>query len=240
MTKIWGKSNRALEKTFNIIGPIKNKFLKPDCRVHLFIQENAMNSLWFNEYYEVYEFFYKYTNIINQGIVWADQDLKSYCHFFNANTNKGLPGMEDNALTLAIKYYKYSTAYFYENNMELAMFYLGAVCHLIQDVNVPQHAMGCLLNNHMQFENYVKQNYLKINRFKTYDEPIFFDNIESYIKFNSLNAIKTDHMYKNIKNLNIKFYLIAEKSLKLSQRTTAGFMILYFKNTYMQNPKNQI
>ena len=48
MTKIWGKSNRALEKTFNIIGPIKNKFSKPDCRVHLFIQENAMNSLWFN------------------------------------------------------------------------------------------------------------------------------------------------------------------------------------------------
>ena len=51
MTKILGKSNRTLEKTFNIIGPIKNKFSKPDCRVHVFIQENAMNSLWFNEYY---------------------------------------------------------------------------------------------------------------------------------------------------------------------------------------------
>ena len=240
MTKILGKSNRTLEKTFNIIGPIKNKFSKPDCRVHVFIQENAMNSLWFNEYYEVYKFFDKYREIINRGIMWADQDLKSYCHFFNAETDKGLPGMEDNALTLAKKYYKYSIAYFNENNIEQAMFYLGAVCHLIQDVNVPQHAMGYLLNNHMQFEGYVKQNYLKINRFKTCDEPIFFDDIESYIKYNSLTAIKTDHMYKNIRNLNIKFYLIAEKSLKLSQRTTAGFMILYFKNTYMQNFKNQI
>ena len=42
------------------------------------------------------------------------------------------------------------------------MFYLGAVCHLIQDITVPQHATGDLLNNHMQFENYVKLRYLKI------------------------------------------------------------------------------
>lgn len=240
MTNIWGKNNKALEKTFNIIGPIKNRFSKPDCRVHVFIQENALYSLWVNRYYEVYEFFYKYREIINQGIIWADQDLKSYCHFFDARTNKGLPGIDDNALTLSKKYYLYAINCFYQNNIEESMFYLGAVCHLVQDVNVPQHAMGYLLNNHMQFEIYVKENYLKINRFKTYGEPIFLDAVESYIRHNSLNAIKTEHMYKNIKNLNIKFYLIAEKSLEFSQRTTAGLMILYFKNTYMQKPKNQI
>ena len=62
MTNILGerRNNSVLEKTLNIISPIKNKFSKPDCRVHIFIQENAMNSLWLNGYYEVYEFFYSY------------------------------------------------------------------------------------------------------------------------------------------------------------------------------------
>ena len=47
MTNILGerRNNSVLEKTLNIISPIKNKFSKPDCRVHIFIQENAMNSL---------------------------------------------------------------------------------------------------------------------------------------------------------------------------------------------------
>ena len=143
--------------------------------------------------------------------------------------------MEDNALTLAIKYYKYSTAYFYENEINQSMFYLGAACHLVQDTTVPQHATGDLLNNHMQFENYVKANYLKIKRFRTYSEPILFNSVEEYIRFNSYNAIKNQRMYSHVQNLRSRFYLIAEKALEFSQRTTAGILILYFKNTYMQN-----
>ena len=228
MTKIFGEG-RSLEKTFSIISPIKNKFSKPDCRVHVFIQKNALDSLWINGYYEIYDFFYKYQNQINQGIIWADQDLKSYSHFFNVFMNKGLPGAEYNALTLAQKYYKCAINYFYRGNIDKSMFYLGAVCHLVQDVNVPQHAMGYLLNNHMQFENYVKANYLKINRFKTYKEPIIFDSIEEYIEYNSLNAIRTEHMYKNIRNLKTKFYLTAEKSLELSHESTClDFNLPYF------------
>ncbi|WP_455542596.1 zinc dependent phospholipase C family protein [Intestinibacter sp.] len=242
MTNILGenKNNNVLEKTLNIISPIKNKFSKPDCKVHIFIQENTINSLWLNGYYEVYEFFNRYRKIINEGVVWADQDLKCYCHFFNVFTNKGLPGADDNALTLAKRYYEYAIDCFYNNDINQSMFYLGAACHLVQDTTVPQHATGDLLNNHMQFENYVKANYLKIKRFKTYSEPILFDNIEEYIRFNSSNAIKTQHMYKHIQNLSTRFYLIAEKALEFSQKTTAGILILYFKNTYMQNYKNQI
>lgn len=242
MTNILGESrnNSVLEKTLNIISPIKNKFSKPDCRVHIFIQENALNSLWLNGYYEVYEFFYKYKKIINEGVVWADQDLKCYCHFFNVFTNRGLPGMDDNALTLAERYYEYSIDCFFENNIYDSMFYLGAACHLVQDTTVPQHATGDLLNNHMQFESYVKVHYKEIKRFRTYSEPIFFNNIEEYIKYNSYNAIKNQHMHRHIQNLSTRFYLIAEKALEFSQRTTAGILILYFENTYMQNYKNQI
>ena len=47
MTQILGESrnNSIFEKTLNVIGPIKNKFSKPDCKVHIFLQENAINSL---------------------------------------------------------------------------------------------------------------------------------------------------------------------------------------------------
>ena len=109
--------------------------------------------------------FNRYRKIINEGVVWADQDLKCYGHFYNIYTKKGLPGTNDNALTLSQEYYNYAINYFYEGDIYNSMFYLGAVCHLIQDITVPQHATGDLLNNHMQFENYVKLRYLKIKRF---------------------------------------------------------------------------
>ena len=237
MTQILGESrnNSIFEKTLNVIGPIKNKFSKPDCKVHIFLQENAINSLWFNGYYEEYEVFNRYRKIINEGVVWADQDLKCYGHFYNVYTKNGLPGTNDNALTLSQEYYNYAINYFYEGDIYNSMFYLGAVCHLIQDITVPQHATGDLLNNHMQFENYVKLRYLKIKRFRTYSEPIYFNTVEEYIKFNSYNAIKNQHLHRYIQNLNNRFYLIAEKALEFSQRTTAGILILYFENTYMQN-----
>lgn len=240
MTKILGENNGVIQKTLDIIVPIKNKFSKPDCRVHIFLQQNAINSLYYNGYHEIYEFFNNYREQLNKGIVWADQDLKCYNHFYNIHTDAGLPGTSDNALTLSQKYYLNSLKYFNQNNIYKSMFFLGATCHLVQDVTVPQHATCDLLNNHMQFENYVKLNYLKIKRFTTYCEPIYFDNIDKYIKYNSCNAIKNYKFYKYIKNLNTRFYLIAEKSLKLSQQSTAGLLILYFQNTYMQNYKNQI
>lgn len=237
MGAILGKQgyNKVVSTTIDMVKPIKNKLSKPDCKVHIFLQNNALESLWVHGYYKEYDFFKKYINYINKGNVWADQDLKSYCHFYNPFTNEGLIGSTDNALTLAQKYYSYSIDSFFDGKIEKSMVLLGATCHLIQDVNVPQHAMGKLLDNHMQFESYVKQKYKKINRFRTVDRPIYFDNIKDYIVYNSLTAIETNHMYENVKNLNVRFYLIAEKSLKISQQTTTGVMIMYFKNIYMQN-----
>ena len=77
MTQILGESrnNSILEKTLNVIGPIKNKFSKPDCKVHIFLQENAINSLWFNGYYEEYEVFNRYRKtkaiFITQCSIWV-------------------------------------------------------------------------------------------------------------------------------------------------------------------------
>ena len=110
------------------------------------------------------------------------------------------------------------------------MFYFGAACHIIQDLTVPQHAKGKLFDNHRQFELYVKENYTKINRFKCREEPIILNSVADYANYNSLRALKIDYIYKNINDLNTKFYLTALKSLTLAQRTSAGCMIMFYND----------
>ncbi len=220
----------ALSKTFKVISPIKKSIITTNCEVHLYIQQNALDILK-NEGYDMqYELFKSYLPQINQGLVWADQDFKSYHHFYNPQYKKGKYGYEENALTLSRRYYNQSLKYFSMDNYQRGMFYFGASCHIIQDLTIPQHAKGKLLDNHRQFELYVKANYKKIKRFKATDSPILLDNIEDYADYNSYNALNLDFMYRDVIDLNTKFYLTAISALKLAQRSSAGCMIMLYND----------
>ena len=222
----------ALSNTFKFVAPIKRNIIKTDCEVHIFIQENALNILKVNGYEEEYEFFKMYINQINKGLVWADQDFKCYHHFYNPKLQKGKFGYDDNALTVARNYYNRSIKYLSIGNYERAMFYFGAACHIVQDLTIPQHAKGKLLDNHRQFEVYVKSNYKKMKRFKTEDKPILLDSIDSYIEHNANLALGLDYMYRDITNLTTKFYLTSIKAITISQRTTAGCMLMLYNDLY--------
>ena len=222
----------ALSNTFKMVAPIKRNIIKTDCEVHIFIQENALNILKANGYEGEYEFFKMYMPQVNKGLVWADQDFKCYHHFYNPKLQKGKFGYDDNALTVAKSYYNRSIKYLSIGNYERAMFYFGAACHIIQDLTIPQHAKGKLLDNHRQFEVYVKSNYKKMKRFKTEDKPILLDSIDSYIEYNANLALDLDYMYRGITNLTTKFYLTAIKAITVSQRTTAGCMLMIYDDLY--------
>lgn len=222
----------ALSNAFKIVAPIKRNIIKTDCEVHIFIQENALNILKANGYEEEYEFFKMYMPQVNKGLVWADQDFKCYHHFYNPKLQKGKFGYDDNALTVAKSYYNRSIKYLSIGNYERAMFYFGAACHIVQDLTIPQHAKGKLLDNHRQFEVYVKSNYKKVKRFKTEDKPILLDSIDSYIEHNANLALGLDYMYRGITNLTTKFYLTAIKAITVSQRTTAGCMLMLYDDLY--------
>ena len=219
---------KALTGAFKAISPIKRTIKKTECEVHLYIQENALEILNHNDYNDEYKLFKKYQDKINEGLVWADQDFKCYHHFYNPKEQKGMYGYDDNALTVARSYYLKCLKYFTLENYDKGMFYFGAMCHIIQDLTIPQHAKGKLFDNHRQFESYVKENYIKINRFKCRDEPIILKSVVDYANYNSLRALKIDYIYKNIRDLNTKFYLVALKSLTLAQKTTAGGMIMLY------------
>ena len=221
---------KALTGTFKAVSPIKRTIKKTECEVDIYIQNNALEILNHNGYISEWNLFNEYKSKINEGLVWADQDFKCYHHFYNPREEKGMYGYEDNALTVARTYYLKALKYFTIDDYDKCMFYFGAMCHIIQDLTIPQHAKGKLFDNHRQFESYVKDNYKKINRFKSREEPIILKSVADYANHNSLNALKIDYMYKGISDLNTKFYLIALKSLTLAQRSTAGCMIMFYND----------
>ena len=222
----------ALSGTLKVVNPIKKTIIKTDCEVHLFIQKNALDILKHSQYIDEYSLFMKYLPQINKGLVWADQDFKSYSHFYNPRESKGLYASEYNALDIAKFYYKQALIYYRNGKYEKSMFYFGASCHIIQDLTIPQHAKGKLLDNHRQFELYVKSNYKKIKRFKSYEEPLILNSVDEYANYNSLNALKIDYIHRNIHDLNTKFYLTALNAIKLAQTSTAGYMIMFYNDLF--------
>ena len=229
-SKLESAYSKALTGTFKVISPIKRTIKKTECEVHLYIQENALEILNYNGYNEQYKLFKEYESKINEGLVWADQDFKCYHHFYNPKEKKGMYGYDDNALTIARSYYLKALKYFTLEDYNNSMFYFGAMCHIIQDLTIPQHAKGKLFDNHRQFELYVRENYRKINKFKCREKPIILQSVTDYANYNSSNALKIDYLYQNITDLNTKFYLIALKSITLAQKTSAGCMIMFYKD----------
>ncbi|MEG1310842.1 MAG: zinc dependent phospholipase C family protein [Romboutsia sp.] len=223
----------ALSNTFKVVNPIKKTVIKTNCEVHLYIQQNAVDILNNEGCDKEYRFFKQYLPQVNQGLVWADQDFKSYHHFYNPTEKRGKFGYEENAMTVCKSYYNKALKYFAYGNYQRCMFYFGAACHIIQDLTIPQHAKGRLLDNHRQFEVYVKSNYKRIKRFKALDSPLILNSIEEYANYNSTNALYIDHMYREIEDLGTRFYLTASNSLILSQKSSAGCMLMFYKDLFL-------
>lgn len=223
--KYYGKAFRRFLK---VINPFKKTVIKTEVKVHQFINIHALNLLKEYKYNNEYNLYSKHLNTINKGTVWADQDFKSINHFYNPEKKKGLYG-HGNALKLTIEYYNLAVQSFRENDQEKSMFYLGACIHIIQDLTIPQHVNIRLLDNHRQYENFVKISYDRVKLFKTADKPILFDEIEEYVRFNTKVALRVYKQFKKIREDNIRFYKITRCSLPLAQRTTAGCLIMFLK-----------
>ncbi|MGB4439073.1 MAG: zinc dependent phospholipase C family protein [Sedimentibacter sp.] len=209
------------------VNPLKKKIIKTECIVHKFINNQAIIILKNDGHTEVYNLMSNYIDDINEGAVWADQDFKSSSHFYNPKTKKGMYG-SSNAKKECIAYYKRALNEYFKGDIKTAMFYLGAACHLIQDVTIPQHANVELLHNHRSYENWVIKMYNRYNNFKVNKSGIYLDLIVDYIDLNSRNALITYDMYSDIKNKNARFYKITSNVLTMAQKTTAGVMYNFF------------
>ena len=176
-----------------------------------------------------------YINDINAGVVWADQDLKSSNHFYNPHREKGLYG-SSNAKKECLSYYTRALNEYFHGDIKNAIFHLGAACHLIQDLTVPQHANIHLLNNHRSYEKWVIRTHLHHDEFKIEKGGIYLNSLTHYIDFNSKKAINTYKKYLHEKNRLVRFQKITSIVLTMAQATTAGVMFKFYEDIQKIDP----
>lgn len=236
MTTFEGTYDRALRRVFKILNPIKKTIMNTNCEVHLFINEHSIDLLHKYAYKDERAFFNFYIDDINDGAVWVDQDFNSSNHFYNPFKNRGLYGRRS-AMDLALEYYDRALVFWADGNRHRSMFFFGAAIHIIQDVTIPQHASIRLLGDHKQYENYIKKTYNNVAVFKARKAPYILDSIKDYVRFNSRVALKVYRKFKDIKKDDERHYRIARCNISLSMRTSAGAMIMFYKD--ILDMKNQ-
>jgi phospholipase C len=220
---------KVFKTALKAVNPVKKMVIKTECKVHKSINTQSIIILKNDGYTDSYSFFAKYIEKLNRGVVWADQDLKSRNHFYNPDSNKGLYGCSD-ALKECISYYTASLTQWSKLNVDDSLFYLGASCHLIQDVTVPQHVNVKLLKKHRKYEQWVVRMHESYDRFKCYDKGIYLSNVKDFVMSNAFAAIKAYNGSINIKNIEDRFFNITDSILCQAQRSTAGLLNLFYND----------
>lgn len=222
--------DHMLKTVFSVANPIKKSIINTHCKVHKFININALNILKNDKYLEEYNFFRSFIFDINEGAVWADQDFKSSNHFYNPYKKRGMYGRKS-AMDLGVEYYDEAINLWSKGEFNKSQFYFGAALHIIQDMTIPQHANIRLLDDHRQYESFVKSSYEYVKEFKVETGTYMLDSIEDYIRFNSRVALKIYRRFKSIHDDKTRFYRICRCGLPLSERTTAGAMVMFYNDT---------
>ena len=223
--------NYFLKTVFSIANPFKIVITKTECEVHKFINIYALKVLKNDKYLLEYNFFRSYILDINQGAVWADQNFKSSNHFYNPVKKRGLYGRKS-AMELGVDYYNQALSLWKIGEFNKSLFYLGASLHIIQDMTIPQHANIRLLDDHRQYESYVKRTYKYMGDFQVEKGTYLLSSIENYIKFNARVAIKIHKRFKIVPDDESRFYRITRCTIPLSKRTTAGAMVMFYSDAF--------
>ncbi|MPN16767.1 hypothetical protein SDC9_164113 [bioreactor metagenome] len=111
----------------------------------------------------------------------------------------------------------------------MAMTYLGAAVHLIQDSTVPQHGDIYLLKSHRRFEQWIKAVHDSFENYAASQGGIYLENPYDYIERNAKDAIAIYRRYSLIACRRDRFYRIAGQIFPMAQRTTAGCFLNFYK-----------
>ncbi|MCQ1528153.1 zinc dependent phospholipase C family protein [Lutispora saccharofermentans] len=222
--KVYGRSFKTI-LWFAV--PFKKYFVQTFCQVHMFINKRALEILKNDGHREAYEFFLQYLDEINKGVYWADQDFRSREHFYNPYTHRGLYGCKNSRQRFA-RYYGCAKVYWDSGDKEMAMTYLGAAVHLIQDSTVPQHGDIYLLKSHRRFEQWIKAVHDSFENYAAFQGGIYLENPYDYIERNAKDAIAIYRRYSLIERRRDRFYRIAGQIFPMAQRTTAGCFLNFY------------
>ena len=220
-----------LSTVLGFANPVTKRIIKTESEVHRIINVQALKILKNDGYAEEYVFFSSYISDIGQGAVWADQDFKSSNHFYNPYKKKGLYGRKS-AMDLGVEYYNKSIKLWHEGKFNKALFYLGAALHIVQDMTIPQHVNIRLLDNHRQYETFVKRTFNHVRDFQVERGAYLLDSIEEYIRFNARIALKVHKRFKRITDDERRFHMVTKCALPLAKKTTAGAMVMFYNDIF--------
>ncbi len=94
---------------------------------------------------------------LDLGVCWPDSGWGSLHHFYHAKTGAGLLTMKA-ANVFFERYYLTALHLWRKGSFEKAMFFLGAVTHLLQDICEPHHTNCSWGLWHSNYEKWVRDN----------------------------------------------------------------------------------
>jgi phospholipase C len=191
---------------------------------HSFITDQARQILENDGYKKAAQVFNIFDEQLENGVVWVDKGLKSTCHYYDPDTGTGMWLWPNAAQKCADFFYK-SLSLWQRKKHTMAMFFLGAATHLVQDVCVPHHAACKMFNCHLEYENWVekrKKNYL-VDCGGIYG---ISNKPEEWISENARLAKEYFHSVGN--GTQEGYHKATKELLPRAQFTTAGFLLNFY------------
>lgn len=166
-------------------------------------------------------------DILNRGVIWADQGWKYFSHYLDPKVNNGY-GPYPNAKHECKHYFEKAMYLWFNNKKKKAMFYLGAAVHLVQDLCVPHHSVGAAFSGHNEYEKWVQSYY---SSYEVSSGGIYNYNANSgdWVEHNA-NISRVYYPYVSFIRSKRSYDMATKVLLPLAQRTTAGFFSFFLES----------
>lgn len=195
---------------------------------HNLCNQQAIKIMKNDGYRKEANFLFANIDHLNSGAKWADDDCKSFTHYYNPVGMRGYFNCCTSAVEECIKYYDLAKTWMIKQRFDRACFYLGAAAHLVQDLCVPHHSHNVMFSGHQRFEKWVEahaENYI-VSKHGLYDNSIK-DPGEWVIK----NAKASYDLYPFTKTTSFRDCHLATKAMfPHAQRTSAGFFLAFLES----------
>lgn len=191
---------------------------------HAFCNDQAVEILRNDGYGKEAAIFSRFKYQLEEGVKWADKGLKSFYHFYNAESGIG-KWKWPNAILACELYINRAIKLWKKRRHESAMFYLGAASHLVQDMCVPHHACCVLTDGHNEYELWVE-----VNRklYAVYDKGIYTvaKTPGEWVKSNARFSVGF-YIYVKADSTEEEYDYSTRLLLPRAQRSTSGFWLWF-------------
>jgi phospholipase C len=196
------------------------------CATHVAFNRQARLILETDGHTEAAGLLEAYGRELDLGVCWADSGWGCLHHFYHARTGNGLFGRAP-ADVIGARHYKRALGLWRQGNFRKAMFFLGAVTHLLQDVCEPHHSHCSVDISHHQYEAWVQKHK---DCFLIQSQGVYkkFPDPAKWLRYCALKSYSLFDLVD--KNADAASYQEAtDYLLPFTQQVTAGFWLHFLE-----------